>query len=596
MTNARRKSEETNLIEADERRSGNCGGARAMTTSHPPRPALTRTFFCPLPRFAPPHPSLSFSPITFVVANSYSTLTTTTPRRARDPHLAIRAPRHGLAVPVKGRSWRVDICLRHTSTCNMEKPKRPHARAAIHHKPRTLTAPDKPTRPPAKQPEAIQPDVEGSIVQISRTGDIVLHIQAEDRDETVLMRVDGRLLSNLSPYFAQLLSTRFEEGTVVAARHAQLLQTHASLAEVPSDDLPKVKITDIGSTSRLKSPRQLLVDLMLLLHGRDMASARPPLVNLANLVVVADRFLVADVLARTVTMKLLLGERRYGAADEETTRQKLMIGLLLRNEAWTLRHSAKLLLDGSVLWPDDDNDDGDDDDDPDLAPPSPTTPPRALWWSLPNSIDSELRLRRRRILSALFSLQHFHLSLYSERGSRQCKLGYDTSPQCDSFQLGEFVKFLVRCGTLSFSPHPSAAAGASGKPRSIKLLIDTLRQCPSYQLDANHAHCGPRKSWLAGLEHIEALLADKAVGLCLAPRAPGAGLFHDSWAHPPEPRASVSSPACANQAAHAAARDLFLSGGAGVGGVPDWSFLLAPVGANPTAQLGLRFGSMSFLK
>ena len=428
-----------------------------------------------------------------------------------------------------------------------------------------------------KQTPRAEPETVGSIVQISRNGSLVLHVEAEDSVEVVLLRVDGRQLSELSPYFSQLLNTRFEEGISIAKRHDELLQSYTSIADVPSDDLPKIKIQGIGYTSKIKSIRSLLVDLMLVLHGRDLPSQRPPLVNLANLVIVADRFLVTDVLARTVAMKLLLGEKKYGGMDEETTRQKLMIGVLLHNAAWTLRCSAKMVLDGSLLWSDDE------------PPPAVVTSPnRALWWDLPGVIEEEIQTRRHAIFDTIQSLQDFHLGLFTEKGTRHCKLGYDTSPQCDSFQLGEFVKFLTRCGTLSFGSAPKLV-----KNRNIKALLDTLRQCPSYQLDPNHAHCGPRKSFITGLEHIERHLIDGFIGLCLDTRRKGSS-FHSLWsdsdfseAAPTRTDQEVFRCSCLDS--HVAARQLFMPR---LG--HHWEFLLTP--PSTLDQLGLRFGSMSYLK
>ncbi|KFY05948.1 hypothetical protein V492_08222 [Pseudogymnoascus sp. VKM F-4246] len=68
---------------------------------------------------------------------------------------------------------------------------------------------------------------------------------------------------------------------------------------------------------------------------------------------------------------------------------------------------------------------------------------------------------------------------------------YDSSAACDSFQLGEMVKFFVNKGFFAFtSPllvndedYPEPYEG------DIENLITALRQCPSYQYDKNHAHC-----------------------------------------------------------------------------------------------------------
>lgn len=94
----------------------------------------------------------------------------------------------------------------------------------------------------------------------------------------------------------------------------------------------------------------------------------------------------------------------------------------------------------------------------------------------------------------------------------QCRLGYDTSWQCDSFQLGQTIRYLTRKGALSvhgtFAPVPDAPQYAD----SIEGLLTVLRQCPTYQLD-NHSHCGPRAKFEPVLRSITPALMQ--IGICL---------------------------------------------------------------------------------
>ena len=99
--------------------------------------------------------------------------------------------------------------------------------------------------------------------------------------------------------------------------------------------------------------------------------------------------------------------------------------------------------------------------------------------------------------------------------TRQCRLGYDTSPQCDSFQLGEFTKFLVRAGYLVFTSSLGEPGINDQCEKGIVEILSTLKSCPSYQVDQNHSHCGPRKRLVAGLEFIESCLREDETGLCL---------------------------------------------------------------------------------
>lgn len=105
----------------------------------------------------------------------------------------------------------------------------------------------------------------------------------------------------------------------------------------------------------------------------------------------------------------------------------------------------------------------------------------------------------------LDSLQSHFLRLYTSR-ERQCKLGYDSSAACDSYQLGEMIKFLTHKGTLRLSGFGYEDEPAEPYTGDIDQLITILRQCPSYQIDKNHAHCGLRTRLLPGLEYIQAML------------------------------------------------------------------------------------------
>jgi len=130
---------------------------------------------------------------------------------------------------------------------------------------------------------------------------------------------------------------------------------------------------------------------------------------------------------------------------------------------------------------------------------------RATWWDLPDSLEAELLLRRECILNALASIQNHYLRLYSSR-DRQCSLGYDSSAACDSYQLGEMIKFLTNKNLLhltsfSYTEYPETYTG------DIEHLITILRQCPSYQIDKNHAHCGLRAKLLPALEYVQSMLS-----------------------------------------------------------------------------------------
>lgn len=100
------------------------------------------------------------------------------------------------------------------------------------------------------------------------------------------------------------------------------------------------------------------------------------------------------------------------------------------------------------------------------------------------------------------------IALYSSR-TRQCALGYDSSGACDSFQLGEMIKFLAKKELLflvpfqSVSPEDPDYIWPQAYTSDIDHLIGLLRQCPPYQIDHNHSHCGLRVRILPALDYIK---------------------------------------------------------------------------------------------
>lgn len=114
-------------------------------------------------------------------------------------------------------------------------------------------------------------------------------------------------------------------------------------------------------------------------------------------------------------------------------------------------------------------------------------------------------------MDTISSVQKHFLNLYIKKP--QCRLGYGSSPQCDSFQLGEMLRFLTRKGTIlmesALSPSFEEAESYTG---SINDVIARLRECPSYQIDENHSHCGLRTRLLPILDRLDL----GQVAMCLA--------------------------------------------------------------------------------
>ena len=128
----------------------------------------------------------------------------------------------------------------------------------------------------------------------------------------------------------------------------------------------------------------------------------------------------------------------------------------------------------------------------------------------------ELACRRDYVLDTLSSIQSHFINLYISR-QPQCRLGYNSSLQCDSYQLGEMIRFFSRKGTIriesAFDPAPGEVEPCSG---NLNDIIATLKECPSYQIDSNHMHCGLRTRLMSILEGPRPLRPLFQVGICLS--------------------------------------------------------------------------------
>lgn len=352
---------------------------------------------------------------------------------------------------------------------------------------------------------------EDDLLVIAPNGDLILDVSQEESSKQYSYRVDSKTLQQNSRYFENLLSGRFSEGQKLAAALKELnLAGHASLEDAPIETLPRIPIVNAGriAISKASSIRTLVADFLRAIHGLDLAVPNPPIANIANLAVVADRFDAVDCVARYVQRKkfLQLAEakskgRASPALTEERVRQKLLIGLLLDHPPWVTRHSKYLIIRDSVQW----------------RPDAEEDHTKALWWDIPNGLEDEMIQRREYILETINSLQAHFLRLYTS-GDRQCKLGYDTSLQCDSFQLGEMIRFFTKIDTLRMQGKIYDNTEPTYYEGDIERLLSTLRQTSSYQIDSNHAHCGLRVRLMPLLDMLQDQLGlssgNSDVGIC----------------------------------------------------------------------------------
>ena len=296
-----------------------------------------------------------------------------------------------------------------------------------------------------------------------------------------------------------------------------------------------------------------------LLPGSHWSAKTPPtLLELATLAVQADRFACTEAVAayvRTVRIRFPapvvraaqkesgLGVTRKqtggpggassstanglpGITNEEAVRQKVFVSWLFEQPLRFHAGTRELIFYGSRQWAaalageDQDGADGD----LDTLAPSAVLP---AWWELPDSIESELQFRRACIINCIASVPRHFLRLYTSRNRRQCKMGYESSSACDSFQLGEIVKFLYHKDLVFLQDFSCSlmSANANNRDRTRRILpsdyaavdvshiLSLLKQCPAYQIDKHHVNCGLRTSLLPILEYIQAMLGTTNLGL-----------------------------------------------------------------------------------
>ncbi|KAK3308482.1 uncharacterized protein B0T15DRAFT_483131 [Chaetomium strumarium] len=301
-----------------------------------------------------------------------------------------------------------------------------------------------------------------------------------------------------SRYFDNLLSdTRFAEARSIEAAFQKLSLQNVKPAEARAADLPLVK----------DSPFE---DLLRILYRKQSTAKALTMHALAVLAVLADRFDCTTTVSKYTRLSRDDGPVLSRAA-EETLRQKILVAWLLDQPPKLQAATRELIMYGSRRW----SAAVDDDDDS-------ASGMTAAWWDLPDDLETELHHRRECILHTIASIQRRFLSLYTSR-TRQCKLGYDPSASCDSYQLGEMVKFLSGRGLLflgdfssSSQSHPPANPvfpTHDSETTDIGHIIATLKQVPAYQIDKHHTNCGLRARVLPVLEFVQAMLAAGVVAV-----------------------------------------------------------------------------------
>ncbi|KAE9576007.1 hypothetical protein CGCF415_v012675 [Colletotrichum fructicola] len=328
----------------------------------------------------------------------------------------------------------------------------------------------------------------------------------------VAYRVKLAVLKKHSRYFANLLGNKqFAEASKVDETLARLVSEKLKLAEVDSSDLPWISIVDDDEATRSIGREKVFEDLMRIMHGNQIQSTSFNMLHVTTLAILADRFDCRTVVSRYLSIDLKFkwpltsakparaGTVKKTLDVENVLRQKILVAWLLEQPPRLHNYTRELILRGSVRWSN-------------LAVEEPSR--TELWWNLPDDLERELQYRRECVLNTIASIQRHFLGLYSSR-ERQCKLGYDSSSACDSFQLGQILKFFTGkelMGIVDFGPS-SLDNIPDASVIDIEEILATLKQVPSYQIDKHHTNCGIRTRLEPILEYIRSMLSSTVLSI-----------------------------------------------------------------------------------
>ena len=351
--------------------------------------------------------------------------------------------------------------------------------------------------------------------------DIVLDFSAVAGNENAMpYRAPSALLRERSSYFRSLLDPGFGEGAEVKRKQQELQQAgfgRQSLG-IPDDRLPSLQIQDVGVLPAGCDIRAVIQKFLLLAFESDPVITLRGIVDLGSILIMADRFnMVTHVRAELFkhdALRILASPLKPD--NEERLRLRLLAGILQKDDRAIFTCSSKLVIRGSTFWKGGDLMQSENE-------------VLALWKHLPHGYEEELSFRRQCILNTIQTIQNDILSDYltPQTAGTQCKLGYENSSQCDSFQLGQMIKFFGRVGTLRLQPLLTPTDEPEDRNVNIEEIITTLRSCPEYQIDRHHRHCGLRAKLLPALEFVQRLIASAGVcGECWT-----ADIKGHSWQH-----------------------------------------------------------------
>ena len=213
--------------------------------------------------------------------------------------------------------------------------------------------------------------------------DLVLQVRDPASAIDLFFGVSSAVLRQNSPYFRVLLDpAKFHEGIGFDIEMRKLLDKYGSPKLIPLENLPRIKITDLGQVPTSSSLNAAVTMLLCILHDSFLKCKFPGVHCLSVVAIIADRFDASSILMNQFSrghwrdrISHINPYESWGRRQEIQTRQLLLIGLLLKSETRKFKHhSANLVTRGSEQWNGEAIDRKDDD---------------ALWWHLPYNMEGE---------------------------------------------------------------------------------------------------------------------------------------------------------------------------------------------------------------
>lgn len=203
---------------------------------------------------------------------------------------------------------------------------------------------------------------------------------------TLAYRVSVAALTKHSKYFANLLTNpSFREAQLISSTHATLAARKLKVGEADPLDLPWVLITDDDEATQSAGRQHALEDMLRIMHGLPIKTARLLMSHMTTLAITADRFDCTAVVSRSLAhlkfkwpltdTRPYLDEAGRPTDVEKVLRKKILVAWLLNQPMRLHQDTRELLIRGSRLWGTYAEEEADSSS--------------AAWWNLPQGIEGK---------------------------------------------------------------------------------------------------------------------------------------------------------------------------------------------------------------